>query len=151
MVRRYYSYEEFVADVRRMARHIDRSYDAIVAIARGGVTFGHFLAEILHIRRIHTVNAIGYDDTRKLSCVEVFDIPDLACYERILLVDDIIDSGDTIQAVLEKLRSHYDVAVDVATLFYKPTASLQPRYYARIADAWIDFFWTKDLDDTHDR
>ena len=151
MVRRYYPYEEFVADVRNIARQIDSPYDAIVAIARGGVTFGHFLAEVLHIRRLHTINAIGYDDTRKLSCVEVYDVPDLACYKRVLLVDDIIDSGDTIQAVLEKLRSHYDIAIDVATLFYKPSASLQPRYYARKADAWIDFFWTKDLDDFDDR
>jgi len=43
---RFYSYDEFKVDVNMLAKEI-KVYDpdVILAIARGGMTLGHFLAE----------------------------------------------------------------------------------------------------------
>ena len=152
MVKKYYPYSDFVRDVKELAYQIgDTRFDAIIAVARGGMTLAHFLAEHLGIRTIHTINARSYEDTEKLAYVQLGHLPDISCYERVLLVDDIIDSGDTVRAILEKLEDPKDGTIAVATLFYKPSAVIEPDYYVHVADAWIDFFWTRDMHDFDDR
>lgn len=40
----FYGYEEFLVDVNKLSKDIKKSFnpDAILAIARGGMTLGHF-------------------------------------------------------------------------------------------------------------
>jgi xanthine phosphoribosyltransferase len=146
MKRLYYSCEMFLSDTRQLARKIDRKYDAIVAIARGGMTLAHLLGEYWDLRSVYTINTIGYDDTRKRQDVQVFNLPDLQGAKEVLIVDDIVDSGDTMVEVLKHLQQAYpEVSFESAALFYKKGAKIAPTWYVREATAWIDFFWTVDL------
>ncbi|MBP3225059.1 MAG: phosphoribosyltransferase [Campylobacter sp.] len=141
---KFYSFEELDKDSRIIAKQVRDSFapDAIVAIARGGLTFGHALANALDMRTIFSINSIHYADTRKLDTIDVFNIPDLELYKRILLVDDIIDSGDSMVEIKRVLEEKYPNAeIKTAVIFYKSKALIQPDFKIAETDEWINFFW----------
>ncbi|WP_331774359.1 phosphoribosyltransferase [Sulfurospirillum sp. 1612] len=145
---KFYSYEEFKVDVNMLAKEI-RSFDpdAILAIARGGMTLGHFLAEALEMRDLYSINSIHYEETRKLDTFEIFNIPDLSKTKRVVIVDDIIDSGETMVEVIKVLNQRFpDVTIKVASVFYKEKALMRPDFTAREATEWIEFFWDFSID-----
>jgi len=146
MERIHYSCEDFLRDTKQLTQKIDWEFDAIIAIARGGMTLAHLLGEYYDLRSVYTINTIGYDDTRKRDRVQVFNVPQLDDAKSVLLVDDIVDSGDTLIEVLAKLRDRYpQIEYKTASLFYKKSAKIAPTWYVKEADAWIDFFWSVDL------
>jgi xanthine phosphoribosyltransferase len=64
----------------------------------------------------------------------------------VLIVDDIIDSGETMREILNVLGERYpDVEFKVMTLFQKPTAPFRADFYSQESNEWIDFFWIGDL------
>ncbi|WP_295421938.1 phosphoribosyltransferase [Sulfurovum sp.] len=142
----YYPYEDFLTDAKRLTKKIDRKFDAIIAIARGGLSLAQFLGEYYGLRAVYSINTIGYNDTKKLETVEIFNIPELNDVKKVLIVDDIVDSGDTLIEVLKILKKAYpNVTFKTASLFYKKSAKIAPDWYAKEAKEWIDFFWTEDL------
>lgn len=141
-----YSYEEFNKDAKDLAKQIKKSYapDAFVPVVRGGLTLGHFIAVALGSRNLFPLNSIHYDDTQKLDTIDVFNIPNLDGYKRILLIDDIIDSGESMVEILRVLKELYPKAeFKVATLFYKNHALIKPDFSVKEATDWIEFFWEK--------
>ena len=146
MEKRYYSYEDLLADAKILTQKIDWEFEVIMPIARGGLSLGHLFGEYYDIRAVYSINTIGYDDTHKLESVKVFNIPELGEAKNILIVDDIVDSGDTMVEVLKVLGYRYpDVTFKVASLFYKKSAKIAPDWYVQEADCWIEFFWSVDL------
>ncbi len=146
MDRYYYSYEEFRDDMHKLKDKIsDFSPDTLLSIARGGLMPGLFLAHALDTNRLFTINAIHYDDTKKLESMEIFNLPNLSDAKRVLLIDDIVDSGDTVRAVLKLLGKKYpNIEFKLASIFYKSSAPIQPDFSVKEADRWIDFFWEAD-------
>ena len=142
----YYPYEEFREDLKNLTEKIDQPFDAILGIARGGLSMAQMLGEYYDLREVYAINTIGYDDTQKLKSVEVFNIPDLKSAKQVLIVDDIVDSGDTLVEVLKVLKEMYpSVTFLSASLFYKKTAKITPTWYVKEPKGWIDFFWSVDL------
>ncbi|MEZ7934654.1 MAG: phosphoribosyltransferase family protein [Sulfurospirillum sp.] len=145
---RYYSYEEFKEDVNTLAKEI-KPYnpDVILAVARGGMTLGHFLSEALEMRALYSINSIHYEETRKLDTINIFNIPDLSKAKRVVIVDDIIDSGETMIEIQRVLTAKYPEAdFKIASVFYKEKALLRPDFAAREATEWIEFFWDFQID-----
>lgn len=146
----YYPYTEFRDDLKSLIKQIDEEFDAIVAIARGGLGMALMLGEYYNIREVYAINTIGYNKTEKLEDVKVFNIPNLNNLTRVLIVDDIIDSGDTLVEVLGVLNQHYpNITFLSASIFYKPTASIEPTWWVKEAKNWIEFFWSEDLKEEH--
>ncbi len=144
-----YGYEEFYVDVQKMSKEIKKDYepDAIIAIARGGVALGHFLAELLENRHLYTINSIHYEQDHKLDTIDIFNVPDLSKVNKILITDDIVDSGETmieVKRVLHKMYPH--LTIKVATVFYRERALMIPDFTARKATEWVNFFWDIRLD-----
>lgn len=140
----FYSYEEFNKDARFLAQEVRDKFnpDVLLAIARGGMTLGHFMAELLDTRELYTLNSIHYVETEKLETLSIFNIPDLSKKKKVLLIDDIIDSGDTMLEIKKVISKKYPhVELKVATIFYKSTASMSPDFAVKHADDWIEFFW----------
>jgi len=145
---RFYSYDEFKVDVNMLAKEI-KGYepDVILAIARGGMTLGHFLAEALEMRDLYSINSIHYEETRKLDTINIFNVPDLSKARKAVIVDDIIDSGETMIEIKKVLTKHYpDLDLKVASIYYKEKALLRPDFAAREATEWIEFFWDFQID-----
>jgi len=140
----FYSYDEFATDVKKMAKEIKDEFnpEVILAIARGGLTLGHSLAVALENRNLFTLNSIHYEDTNKLDTINIFNVPDLSGYKKILLVDDIIDSGESMVEIKRELLGSYpDLEIKIATVFYKQKALLLPDFKVKEAHDWVEFFW----------
>jgi xanthine phosphoribosyltransferase len=142
----YYSYEEFVGDVSTLAFQISPSkFDAIIGIARGGLTLAHFLATKLELRDLFTINSISYNEMEKNSDIKIFNIPDLSGYKKVLIVDDIVDSGETMDGVVNILKDKFpNLELKIASLFYKQSAIIKPDFTIKEANLWIEFFWEVD-------
>jgi len=140
----YYSYESFQDDVALLLKEVQiYQPDIILAVARGGVTLGHFMAEGLGLRALYTLNSIHYNEQEKLETIEVFNIPNLGKNKRVLIVDDIIDSGESMVEIMQVLKQKYPENVyKSAVLFYKKDALVQPDFTRHEAKEWIEFFWS---------
>jgi xanthine phosphoribosyltransferase len=146
---RYYGFDEFFDDVKVIARAVtdEAKPDAIVAIARGGMSFGHFLAHALDMRMLFCLNSIHYDDDKKLDTIKIFNIPDLSNFREVLIVDDIVDSGETMAEIVRQLEGLFPQArFRTAALFYKQGALIRPDFSARETDEWVKFLWDFTLD-----
>lgn len=144
---KYYSYEEFTHDLKQLVTlSQDFGADTLLAIARGGLMLGHAYSHATDNRRLFTINSILYEgDQRGKSC-EIFNTPELTTAKKVLLLDDIVDSGQTLEEVLKHLNTCFPhLEIKVASLFYKPTAVVQPDFSVREATEWIEFFWEKDF------
>ena len=144
---KYYSYEDFKIDTTSLIQKVkDSHFEAIVAVARGGLTLSHAMAEGLDIRQVQSIRTELYDKSVKRDKLNVYDTCDLVGLKRVLVVDDIADSGDTLKAVMEYLKKKYeDIEFVSCTLFYKKTSVYEPHFWINEADGWIDFFWERDF------
>ena len=146
MQKYYYGYDEFLEDAIVLAQKIKEfEPDTLLAVARGGLTLGHFMAQAMDTRRLFALNSIHYNKEQKLDSLEIFNVPDLSSAKRVVVVDDIVDSGETLKGVLELLNKEYPhCEFRLATIFYKPTAVIEADYKIKRAHEWIDFFWEVD-------
>jgi xanthine phosphoribosyltransferase len=142
----YYSYDTFVNDVKELVKvTADFKPDALLAIARGGLTLAHAYAQATDNRNLFTINSILYDGEVKRTHAKLVNLPELSGYRRVLILDDIVDSGDTLKAVLFVLQERYpDIDFKSAALYTKKSADIQPNWALHEASEWIDFFWEKD-------
>lgn len=144
---RYYGYEEFREDMKGLLEQAEGyAPDAIIAVARGGLSIGQLLAEGLDLRTLFSINSIHYEGDRKLEYIKVYNVPELGQARRVLVVDDIVDSGDTMQEILRVLQGRYpEVEFKVMTLFQKASADFRADFWSQESNEWIDFFWVSDL------
>ena len=143
-----YPFEEFHKDVKIMVRDIKENFEpeVILAIARGGLTLGHFLASLLNNRNLFTLNSIHYEETQKLDTIDIFNVPDLSKFNKILIVDDMIDTGESMVAIKQELLKRFPhIELKIATIFYKRKALLLPDFTVREAHEWIEFFWEEQI------
>ena len=143
---KYYAYENFKNDTNELIKKVkDFNPQTIVGIARGGMTLAHCMAEGLDIREVQTLRTEHYDETIKRDKLTIFDNCTFSDVKRILVVDDIADSGDTLVAIMKHLEDKYsDIEFKSATLFYKKTSVYEPHFWVNEANDWIDFFWESD-------
>jgi xanthine phosphoribosyltransferase len=138
-----YDYKLFIQDIELLTSMLQqKEFDTIVAIARGGLTLAHFLSNSLNIRNVLSINSIGYNNKSKNDTTVLLNTPNLRTSKRVLVVDDIVDSGDTMNLVLNELKKYNTTTSFISTaLFYKKSASVKPDFYIHEATEWIEFFW----------
>lgn len=146
-MKHYYTYEEFREDTISLLKLLKtEQYDGLVAISRGGLTLSHCVAEGLHLRDVQSIRTELYDDTTKRDVIKLFGECKFEHHKKVLVLDDIADSGETLQFVMNYLTQNYkDVAFESATLFYKKTSVYKPKFWIKEATMWIDFFWEADF------
>ena len=145
-MKRYYSYENFRNDTWKLITKVETfEAEAIVAVARGGLTLAHCMAEGLEIRDVQSIRTELYDKECKREELSLFGECSFMDGKKVLVVDDIADSGETLQFIMEYLQKKFPaVAFKSVALFYKKTSVYEPDFWINEADAWIEFFWEKD-------
>jgi xanthine phosphoribosyltransferase len=146
-VKQYYSYDDFKRDTRLLIKDVKGiAPDAIVGIARGGLTLSHAVAEGLKIREVQTMRTELYDVSCKREQIELFGSCNFKNSKKVLVLDDIADSGETLHSIMNYLESEFqDIEFISATLFYKKSSCYEPHFWVREAENWIEFFWEKDF------
>jgi len=128
--------------VERLAAVVGREHDVLLAITRGGLVPAGMLAYLLGSRDILVAAVAFYDDKGQPGeqpAFLQFPADPLLRGKRVLIVDEVWDSGTTIAAVSERVRAAGGVPV-TAVLHYKPSRSrvgLAPDHFMVETDDWI--------------
>jgi xanthine phosphoribosyltransferase len=145
------TWDQFHRDSRALAWRLmgQGSFDAVVAIARGGLVPAAIVARELNIRVVESVSVKSYD-YKVQGSVQVLkpmsgQILDLAKNGgKVLIVDDLVDTGATARIVRDMLPgAHF------ATVYAKPKGrEMVDTFITEVSqDTWIFFPW--DLDFTY--
>lgn len=143
----YYSYDQFRDDMKILAPQCAAwAPDTIVSIARGGATLGHALSVALDLRNLQSIRIESYDGERQRGNVIIKGVCDFSESKKVLIVDDIVDSGKTLDALLDILRHQYpNIEYKTASIFTKEAACIQPDFSLHEATDWISFYWEVDF------
>src|SRR5919201_1442325 len=127
----------------RLADQLPTSYDVMLVITRGGMVPACIISERLNLRNILVAAVMFYSDLERTLDRPIFlqfPADPLLNKRRVLIVDDVWDSGRTIVAVRERVLAAGGEP-DTAVLHFKPThtrySSIRPDYYVDETDAWI--------------
>jgi len=144
------TYELFGQAARELAQRIaddDFRPDAIIGIARGGLTLAGALGYALDIKMLGSLNVEFYtgEGTTLESPVVLPPTLDQDSLQgkSILLVDDVADSGRTLALVVRLLQAGGGEVRSVC-LYSKPSTVIEPTYYWRATDKWIMFPWSSE-------
>lgn len=142
------TWDDFGSASRDLAAEVVRSgfdTEIVVAIARGGLLFAGGLAYALGVKSCGAVNAEFYTGigTRLPEPIMMPPLLDEASIagKRVLLVDDVSDSGRTLAMVVQLLEAG-GAEVRTACLYSKPGTVLEPTYTWRRTPHWIVFPWS---------
>jgi hypoxanthine phosphoribosyltransferase len=154
----FISAEELLADSFELAQRVLASGyrpTFIVALWRGGAPIGIAVQELLEHRgvktnhiAIRTSSYVGIDQTAKVVRVHATDylVSHLTPADRLLIVDDVFDSGRSLQAVIdvlhERCRKNLPADIRIATVYYKPSrnrSALRPDCFVHDTDRWLVF------------
>ncbi|GAA5039284.1 phosphoribosyltransferase [Microbacterium fluvii] len=142
------TWEQFGEASRDIARDIIATGfepEVVVAIARGGLLPAGAIAYALGVKSCGALNVEFYTGVGTvLEAPEVLppalDI-DFLSGKRVLLVDDVADSGRTLALAVQLLR---DRGADMrsVTIYTKPGSIARPDFAWKETDLWIDFPWS---------
>ena len=115
--------------------------DVVVGIARGGLIPAMVIADRLRVPldiiNIKSYRALGVKGALKVYDVMYEDIAD----RKVLIVDDVADTGETFLFVSEHMMKKGARAVILASIFLKPWSRVRPNYFVEETDEWIVFPW----------
>jgi len=128
--------EHFYNAVETLSSTIKQDYnpDFVIGIARGGVPLGRELADSDQLDAAYREIALrSYDGQEQQKQVSLLDqyLDDL--HGDILLVDDIVDSGNTMEQAIAYLQEQENIETDsikTAAIHHKPEhSSFEPDYF----------------------
>jgi xanthine phosphoribosyltransferase len=140
------SWDQIHRDSRALAWRMDGkgpdagAWRAVVAITRGGMAPAMIIARELDIRTVDTISVKSYDHQNQ-GAAEVLKAPDkdmMGDGTGVLVIDDLVDSGKTLELVRELYpNAHF------ATVYAKPQGRPQvDTFVTEVSqDTWIFFPW----------
>jgi len=132
---------ELCIQVANQIRRSGYKPNLLVAISRGGWVPGRVLSDLLENPNLATIKVehyIGIYKTRARPKITQ-PLPIEVKKKRILLVDDIADSGKSLKLVKKHLFDQGAADVKICALYCKPWSIVTPDFCARTTDAWICF------------
>ena len=154
----YLDAQQLLEDSFRLAAKVCKSGyrpSFILAVWRGGAPMGIAVQELLAWQGIETdhiaIRTSSYHDIDQQSrTVQVYSmnylLKKITHNDRLLIVDDVFDSGRSIDAIINEIRSrarkNTPQEIRIAVPFYKPSRNQtdrEPDYYLHETEAWLKF------------
>jgi xanthine phosphoribosyltransferase len=139
------SWDQLHRDARALAWRLQgeapkAGWRAVVAITRGGMAPAMIVARELDIRVVDTISVKSYNHQTQTD-PRVIKSPDMEIVgdgEGVLIVDDLVDTGKTLEVVREHMPKAH-----VATVYGKPMGrDMVDTYVTEVSqDTWIFFPW----------
>lgn len=123
-MRKYVSYPKFELLCTELVHRIPKYVDCcVLGIRRGGLPIAVHLSH-------------------KLDLPLIVDEREAVKFCSVLLVDDIVDSGDTMSFMVNRLKQIIPGGLIVtASLYFKPCSKYVPNFFTRTTEDWIVFPW----------
>jgi len=117
--------------------------DVIVGVSRGGWPPARVLSDLLDNPNLANVKAefyLGVAETKE-EPVLTQPVSTTVSGKRVLVVDEIADTGESLKLVKAHLIERGAVEVKIATIYYKPWSIVTPDYYEKKTSNWVIFPW----------
>jgi hypoxanthine phosphoribosyltransferase len=139
----FYSWQDYDKDILLLNSRIHTSSwfpEQIIGIKRGGLIPAVSLSHLFKI----PLNTISYQ-TRDGTHIDFSELLELPKDTRILIVDDICDTGETFESIKKEIKQNY-LNIRFCSLFYNIRQKITIDYFARKIDrekdsSWIVFPW----------
>jgi uncharacterized protein len=133
--------------VSRIIGQLDRDYDCMLVVTRGGLVPACLISEQIDLRNILVAAVMfytGVDQRLDDPIFLQFPADPLLAGEKVLVVDDVWDSGKTIMAVRQRVEEAQGKP-SIAVLHYKPNRSLfpaaHPDFWGKESNDWLVYPW----------
>ena len=139
------SWDQLHRDARALAWRLQdegpaQGWRAVIAITRGGMVPAMIVARELDIRVVDTISVRSYDHQirREAQIVKAPDMQMVGTGRGVLIIDDLVDTGKTLEMVRAKIPEAH-----VATVYAKPMGRAQVNTYITEVsqETWIHFPW----------
>lgn len=145
---RWVSWDEYHRYIERLACIVHESgyrFDQILCLARGGLRIGDVFSRIfkapLHILSASSYREAGGTEQGDLRISQYVTSTAGSLAGRILLIDDLVDSGVTLERVRKHLAEHFSAISEVrsAVIWHKACSVMRPDYYVEYLpdNPWI--------------
>lgn len=141
------SWDDIFAKSIKLAEKIRKTerdqFDCIVGISRGGLALTRIMSDLLDIQDVMITRCEYYSDIgeKRKKPVITQKIQGNISGRKVLVVDDVADSGESLIVIKKYLESKRPVDVKISTIFIKPWCKMTPDYFVARTDAWIIFPW----------
>ncbi len=131
--------EAATVDLSRQIQASGKSYDRIIALANGGLTMVRLLGDRLGTTKISSVQLSfyqGINDVKKEPQI-IQPLTAKVSNQNVLIFEDIVDTGATLEFALEYLKNHGVTSVETAALAVKPHSKIMPEFHAVVEESWV--------------
>ena len=139
---RYISWPEYGNLAEALAEKVrssDKPIDLVIGIARGGIPVAMVVSDHLGVK-IDFINVKSYKGIAERSSPKILStLTEAISGKSILLVDDLVDHGVTMEIVRRHLSEQRPKLLLTAVLFKKPWSKFEPDYFLEVVDKWIVF------------
>ena len=117
--------------------------DIIIGIARGGVIPARILIDLLETPQLTTIQIEFYTDINQTKQEPTLKQPltTKITGKKTLLVDDIADTGKSLELAKIHLKQQGPKEIKTVTLFQKPQSRTTPNFYEKQTTNWVVFPW----------
>lgn len=144
------SWDNYFSHIHNLQSQIEQSkvgFNSIVAVGRGGFIVGVYLSHQLNLP-MFSVMCKSYDDYRnKQNVLKSSDVIGFGGMgNNVLVVDDLIDTGRTLPAVINRITEYEEdlhTNVKLAVIVVKKNNNIIPDYWVIKDDRWIIFPYEK--------
>ncbi len=138
--------QDLFNDTVELAKQVIESkkkYDAIVGISPGGTIISRMLGDLLNCPVQFQFEMLGQESealAEEDSPVKLNLSPNQIKFlrnKKILLVDDVVDSGDKMIVAIDLLQKHCSAEIDTLALYCRSYAKLEVTFYLKEFEHWI--------------
>ncbi|NWG86470.1 MAG: phosphoribosyltransferase [Hydrogenophilaceae bacterium] len=119
--------------------------DLVIAIARGGYAPARVLADYFGVMNVASIKVEHYKGPRQMKKARIrHPLPAHIEGRRVLIVDDVSDTGDTFEVAIPHIRERLPGAeIRTAVLLHKAACPVLPDFWARkvVKWRWIIYPW----------
>lgn len=130
-------------DLAIRIRNSGMEFDTIYAIMKGGLIPARILMDLLDIDELGVIGVKFYRGVGVRGKKPVITQPPTigVTGKRVLIVDDVVDTGRTLQLVIEELTRYDAKHIASLAIYVKPWAMITPDLHYGVTDKWIVFPW----------
>jgi hypoxanthine phosphoribosyltransferase len=136
---------QMLLDLAQQIRKDQYKPDIIVGVSRGGWPPARVMSDLLQNPNLANMKVEFYKDigvrNKKPRITQPVTMEVVG--KRVLVVDDVSDTGQSLRIVANHLRRKPVKELRVCTIYMKPQSIFRPDYYARTTRKWIIFPWER--------
>lgn len=134
---------DMLIDLSQKIQKLKYQPEMIIAIAKGGVIPAQILSDLLETNQPSTIQIEFYQNIAQPKLEPTLkDLISISIKsKKILIVDDISDTGKTLKFAQTYLQEQGPSEIKTATLYFKPKSATKPDFYEKQTNNWVIFPW----------